>query len=101
MSSLPVACSLSPAALKARREGLLSALLRHADSHEELMDGHRLRFAGTDEMLASVVRTVLAERQCCRFLQFAITVAPDEGPITLDLTGPPGTREFMAAMFEA
>lgn len=64
-------------------------------------DGHRLRFVGTDDMLTAVVRAVLAERQCCRFLQFTIVVAPDEGPITLDLTGPPGTREFMATMLES
>jgi len=32
-------------------------------------------------------------------LSFTITVSPDGGPITLDLTGPPGTREFLAAMF--
>jgi len=100
MSELPIACSLSPAALKARREGLLSDLLRRADLHEELTNGHRLRFEGTDDMLTAVVRAILAERQCCRFLQFTIAVAPDEGPITLDLTGPPGTREFMAAMLE-
>jgi hypothetical protein len=41
-----------------------------------------------------------AERQCCRFLQFTVTVEPDDGPVTLDLAGPPGTREFLAAMFE-
>jgi hypothetical protein len=29
-----------------------------------------------------------------------ITVDPDEGPLTLDLTGPQGTREFVAALLE-
>jgi hypothetical protein len=28
------------------------------------------------------------------------TVEPDDGPISLDLTGPEGTREFLAAIFE-
>ena len=101
MPYLPVACTLSPAALRARREGLLAALLRAADGHDELPDGHRLCFPGTDEMLALVGRAVLSERQCCRFLQFAIVVTPDDGPITLELSGPPGTREFIAAMLES
>ena len=39
-----------------------------------------------------------AERQCCRFLRFQVTVERDEGPIVLDVTGPPGTREFLAAI---
>jgi hypothetical protein len=29
-----------------------------------------------------------------------ITVDPDEGPLTLDLTGPQGAREFVAALLE-
>ena len=44
MNELPVVCTLGPAALKARREGLLANLVRRADAHEELPDGHRLRF---------------------------------------------------------
>jgi hypothetical protein len=72
MGDLPVVCSLGPAALIARREDLLPTLARIVD----------------------------LERQCCRFLQFTITVEPDEGPISLDLTGPPGAREFVAALME-
>ena len=34
-----------------------------------------------------------------RFLQFTITVQADGGPVTLDLTGPHGTQEFLSAMF--
>jgi hypothetical protein len=29
-----------------------------------------------------------------------ITVAPDGGPMFLELSGPPGTREFVAALLE-
>jgi hypothetical protein len=41
-----------------------------------------------------------AERLCCRFLQFTVMVEPDDGPVTLDLAGPQGTREFLSAMFD-
>jgi hypothetical protein len=99
MADLSVACTLSPEALKARRENLLDALLRRATERAELADGARLRFAADEEILVDIARTVDAERHCCRFLSFAITVSPDGGPITLDLTGPAGTREFLAAMF--
>jgi hypothetical protein len=51
-------------------------------------------------VLSEIARTVDNERKCCRFLRFALTVEPDDGPITMDLTGPPGTREFLAAMFD-
>jgi acetamidase/formamidase len=48
-----------------------------------------------------ITRTIDAERRCCRFLRFQLTVEPADGPVLLDLTGPPGTREFVAALFSA
>lgn len=101
MTGLPIVCTLSPAALRGRRDGLLSALVRVAVDHEELPEGHRLRFAATEDALATIARTVEAERQCCRFLRFQITIEPDGGPISLELSGPPGTREFISALLEA
>jgi len=98
MPDLPVACTLSPAALEARRQKLLNAVVRHADERVELPDGYRLRFP--PDLLSEITRMVDAERQCCRFLTFTVKVEPDDGPISLDLTGPAGTREFLAAMFD-
>ena len=94
MTNLPIVCTLTPAALKARREGALTDLLRRAEAHDELPQGHRLQFGATDDMLATIAQTIDAERQCCWFLRFSITVEPDGGPISLELTGPPGTRTF-------
>jgi hypothetical protein len=47
-----------------------------------------------------IARAVEAERKCCRFLRFGITVEPDGGPMLLDLNGPPGTRDFLAALLD-
>jgi hypothetical protein len=101
MSELPVVCTLGPEALAARRQGLLAELLRRAETHSELPDGHRLSFAATDETLAIILKTVGAERHCCQFLRFQITVEAGGGPISLELTGPPGTREFVSALLES
>jgi hypothetical protein len=51
-------------------------------------------------VLSQIAAAVDAERQCCRFLQFSITVEADGGPISLDLRGPSGTREFLGALFD-
>ena len=100
MTDLPIACTLTPDALAARRAGLLSDLLQRAKGREDLVDGLRLRFAPTGETLATVARAVEAERHCCRFLRFRIVIEPDGGPILLELTGPQGTREFIGALLE-
>lgn len=101
MTNLPIACTLPPAAIRASREGLLSELLRRANSHEETEDGHRLHFAPDDDALFTIARAVNAERQCCRFLRFRVTVEADGGPISLELTGPAGTREFLSALLDS
>ena len=101
MSDLPVVCTLGPETLKIRRENLLAELVQKVASHEALPDGYRLRFAVSEDVLSLITRTIDAERRCCRFLRFQLTVEPADGPVLLDLTGPPGTREFVAALFSA
>jgi hypothetical protein len=100
MAELPIACTLTPEALRTRREGLLMDLVRRAVRREDLSDGLRLEFAPSGETLALIARVVEAERHCCRFLRFGMTVEPDGGPVFLDLTGPAGTRDFISALFE-
>jgi hypothetical protein len=100
MPDLPIICTLSPDALLTRRDEL-AALVRSAAVANEIPGGMRFRFAATDEVLPTLARVVEAERQCCRFLRFAITVEPDGGPIGLEVTGPAGTREFVAALLAA
>ena len=100
MPELPVACTLTPEALRARREGLLMDVVRRAEHREELADGLRLQFAPSGETIALIAQAVDDERHCCRFLRFGITVEPDGGPVFLDLTGPSGTRDFVNALLE-
>jgi hypothetical protein len=91
----PVACTLDPSALAARRAGLLADLLRGATWHDELPDGRRFTFDPSSETLDLITRAIDAERQCCRFLTFQLTVEPNLGAFVLELTGPAGTRAFL------
>jgi hypothetical protein len=100
MAELPIACTLIPEALRTRREGLLMDLVRRAERRENLANGLRLEFAPSGDTIASIARVVEAERHCCRFLRFGMTVEPDGGPVFLELTGPPGTRDFLIDLFE-
>src|SRR5688572_19838236 len=98
MTELPIACELSPAELQARREGLIPALLALGQERIKLNNGFRWRFAASGEFLAAAVDTIDAERRCCRFLQFVLTVEPDAGSMWLEITGPPGTAEFLETL---
>jgi hypothetical protein len=98
---MPIVCTLDPVAIRARREGLLADLISRAIEQEDLPEGWRFSFAATDDIVPAIARVVDAERRCCRFLRFQITVEPDGGPVWLDLTGPAGTREFLVALLDA
>jgi hypothetical protein len=95
---LPVVCTLTPDTMATRKAGLLSGLVQRAEGTEQTADGIRLRLP--PDALSAVLSTVEAERQCCRFLRFDITVEPDGGPIWLSLSGPTGTRDFLSALLE-
>jgi hypothetical protein len=92
----PIACSLDPASLAARRAGLLAELARAATTRSPIADGMRLTFAASSSTLDLIARTIDAERQCCRFLTFQLTIGADGAAFALDVTGPAGTREFLA-----
>jgi len=100
MKILPIVCTLTPETVATRKAQLLPGLFRRADTIEPTSDGYRLCFAGSREMFRAVAGAIDAERQCCRFLRFELTIEQDEGPLVLTLSGPSGAREFVAALCE-
>ena len=101
MTDLPIACTLDTEALKIRREELLRKIGDLTVRREATPDGCRLTFAATDDALVLIAEAINAERRCCRFLRFTLTVEPDAGPIYLDLSGPAGTSEFLSDLLSA
>ena len=97
MTDLPIMCTLDPDALKARKAGLLAGVARLSRQTVKIAAGYRFEFAPEGETLHVVANMIDAERQCCRFLRFALTVEPAAGPIRLEITGPEGAQEFVAA----
>jgi hypothetical protein len=95
MRDLPVACTLSADELSTRGDTLLPGLIARATDHVALDDGHRLTFSPASGLLDTIARVIDAERKCCRFLRFQLVVEQDGAPITLDVTGPEGTKEFL------
>jgi hypothetical protein len=100
-SSGLVICSLTPEALKAGRAMLLPGLGERAEHVVMTEDGCRLTFGASHDALMAITRAIDAERECCRWLRFDLTVMPDGGPFVLTLSGPAGARDFLAALFDS
>ncbi len=98
MRTPPPSCTLSPEQLRAQREELLPGLFKRADKVSDISNGLRLRFIAKPGLLVEIARIIEKEQVCCSFLHFAVTAEPGGGEITLDITGPPGTREILQAL---
>jgi hypothetical protein len=95
MNELPIVCTLSPNELRQRTSELLPGLIARADERIDLADGYRWQFTASPGILTAIAAAIEAERSCCQFLKFTFTAEPGLGPVSLDVTGPRGTKEFL------
>jgi hypothetical protein len=94
MKNLPIACSLTPGALKSRQsqfQHLLAQIAERRVTEREFV----ARFDPSSQPLADIAQFVNAERDCCLFLRFEVVAEEDHGPIWLTIAGPPGTGPFV------
>ena len=96
MKTLPIACTLTPGELAARRDELLTGVVAHARERAERPGGFAWRFDAGPDILRAIAAVIDRERQCCAFLRFELTVEPAGGPVWLAVTGPAGTKELLA-----
>ena len=96
MAEFPICCTLSGPERATRLVSEIATLRRDQQEVRWLPEGVTLRFRAEPGRLAAPAEFVEYERQCCAFLQFRLTAEPGGGPIWLELTGPAGTRAFLA-----
>ena len=66
----------------------------------ELEDGFAYSFPAGGESFRELADLIEVEHQCCPFLKIRLTVEAGSGPIWLELTGPPGTKEFLTSILD-
>jgi|SRR6266851_9209051 len=91
---IPVVCCLSDEEMR-NREALLAQFKSALVTTEEVSDGYLFRIPGDKKGIALAAELIVAERECCPFLRFELAAAPGMGPVTLRMTGPSGTKEFV------
>ena len=65
----------------------------------EVENGFEFMFPNFDaaENITQLAEFIFNERRCCPFLEFTLKITPNDAPISLLLTGPKGTQEFLRA----
>ena len=62
-------------------------------------NGYELWFPNKTQFIAQIAEFISNERLCCTFLKFTLQVASAQEPISITLTGPAGTQEFLRLEF--
>ncbi len=96
----PFACNvsaLSPA-VRTRHFDVLGPELRHLRTGvRELPNGYAFAFSPDSKTLALLAEWTDEERLCCPFFDIAIRIGREGGAVWLELTGRPGTKQFLEA----
>ncbi len=90
-----VACCLTDSEFRKREATLLAQFRSAVVATEELPDGYVFHVPGDKKSIGVVWEAIVAERECCPFLTFELTAQPNMGPVSVRVTGPAGTKEFL------
>jgi hypothetical protein len=75
-------------------------LVKTIQSIREVQKGYEFVFPNESQYISGIAEFITNERLCCPFLDFGLNVKSNDPSISLSLTGPVGTQEFLRAEFE-
>jgi hypothetical protein len=74
-------------------------LIQAVQSVQGVENGYELKFPNETEFISKIAEFISNERLCCPFLRFTLNIISNDEPVSLLLTGPMGTQEFLRAEF--
>ena len=93
-----IACSLTSPELRERIIKIRRDLLPHVIKTIDLPNGIGFLVPNEDGQIQRLAEFVELESRCCAFLDFEMRVEAESTTISLQMTGPEGTKEVLEAM---
>jgi hypothetical protein len=90
-----VACKLTSPEMQKRKEEVLDLLKEKVLVRQELANGYKFKFEGTDALLDELIAFIKSERSCCDFFVFDLSISDIKSHVWLSITGPDGTKGFI------
>ena len=101
-TNIPLACNMD-VFTPAQRETHIQTtteLIQRVQSVRGIENGYEFRFPNEIRFISRIAEFISNERLCCPFLAFNLNVRSNDELISLSLTGPIGTQEFLRAEFD-
>jgi hypothetical protein len=98
----PLVCNMD-VFTSAQREAHIQStteLIQALQSVQEVKNGYEFTFPNETEFISKIAEFISNERLCCPFLKFTLNILSNREPLSLSLTGPIGTQEFLRAEFD-
>ena len=101
-SATPLACNMGVFTPIQRQDHIqvTTQLIQAVQSVREVENGYEFLFPNETEFISKIAEFISNEQLCCPFLQFTLHVDSSSKPVSLALTGPVGTQEFLRAEFD-
>ena len=96
----PFACNLNAFTAQERKrhfEELSPALRRLRTGVRELPSGYAFQFPSDPKTFGMLAEWIEQERRCCPFFDISLQVEREGGPLWMQVTGRPGTKQFIEA----
>jgi hypothetical protein len=74
-------------------------LVQAVQKVQEVENGYEFTFPNETQLISRIAEFISNERLCCPFLKFTLNIVSNREPVSLSLTGPLGTQEFLRAEF--
>src|SRR5262245_39412588 len=100
-SDIPLACNMNIFTPVQRENHIRNTiqLIHGILGIRELKHGYEFTFPKEAEYISNIAEFISNESLCCPFLEFNLNVSPVDKSISLSLTGPAGTQEFLREEF--
>ena len=103
IQEIPIVCNMNVFTLEERENHIRTTtqLFQTVQDIQEAENGYEFIFPKLEGLknIMQFAEFIYNERRCCPFLEFILKIAPKDSLISLSLTGPEGTKEFLHEEF--
>lgn len=101
-AEIPLVCNMDVFTPSQREAHIRTTteLIHAVQNVQEIENGYEFTFPNEADFIARIAEFISNERLCCPFLKFTLNVFSNLEPVSVSLTGPNGTQEFLLAEFD-